>query len=569
MSVDSVVTVPTEPPRRTSFRTAFRGFDPTEVRAYLVDVHAALDAARSHDPDRPDADFVGEEVARILAAATVAAERIRARAEDDAGRIRHEAEDVADTLRADAAAEVAAQRAHAVDEVTELRRAAAAELDELRARRDEIAVAIERARQALDGDAVRTDRAPRRIAVDLVPMAEEAPEPPPEVDPAPEVGPDPVRTPDAEPPPEVEPSPPPGPASSPAPELASLPDLDLASVPASEVASPTSEVASLPEMDPDPVRTPEGEPPPQVAPAPSPGPEVDPLPTMDPDPDVEPRPQASVGDLFSRMRADREAAVADARAVLARDADAVTDAPAADEHETDGDEREPDPHELDDGSDAALLRRRATRLGPVASSLAVSLKRALVDEQNVALDELRRSAGDPVEVTLERLVGTPDVHAARYREVALDSLGRAFDAGREVVDPTVERDLVDRDDVVALVDAELVAPLRDRLERAVRSSAGDRDEVSARLRAAYREWKVARLEPVAAELVLTAYGRGTTSALEPGRRVRWIVDPAGPACPDADDNALAGGVPYGEAFPTGHIGAPAHAGCRCALVPAG
>lgn len=567
MSVDSVVTVPTEPARRTSFRTAFRGFDQTEVRAYLVVVHAALDAARSHDPDRPDADLVGEEVARILAAATVAAERIRARAEDDAGRIRHEAEDVADTLRADAAAEVASQRAHAVDEVTELRRAAAAELDELRARRDEIAVAIERARQALDGDAVRPDRAPRRIAVELLPMADEAPEPPPEVDPAPEVGPDPLRAPDAEPPPEVDPAPSREPASSPAPEVASLPDLDLASVPASEVASSTSEVASLPEMDPDPVRTPEGEPPPEVAPAPLPGPEVDPLPTMDPDPDVEPRPQASVGDLFSRMRADREAAVADARAVLARDADAVTDAPASDEHQTDGDE--PEPHELDDGSDAALLRRRAARLGPVASNLAVSLKRALADEQNAALDELRRSGDDPGEVTLERLVGAPDVHAARYRDVAFDALGRAFDAGREVVDPTVERGLVDRDDVVALVDAELVVPLRDRLERAVRSSAGDRDEVSARLRAAYREWKVARLEPVAAELVLTAHGRGTTSALEPGRRVRWIVDPAGPACPDADDNALAGGVPYGEAFPTGHIGAPAHAGCRCALVPAG
>ena len=44
-------------------------------------------------------------------------------------------------------------------------------------------------------------------------------------------------------------------------------------------------------------------------------------------------------------------------------------------------------------------------------------------------------------------------------------------------------------------------------------------------------------------------------------------DPAGPACADAEDNSLAGAMNGCDAFPTGHTHAPAHAGCRCAIVP--
>ena len=49
-----------------------------------------------------------------------------------------------------------------------------------------------------------------------------------------------------------------------------------------------------------------------------------------------------------------------------------------------------------------------------------------------------------------------------------------------------------------------------------------------------------------------AYGHGQCDALEPGTTVSWIVDPDGPACPDAEDNSLAGVVELGQAFPTGH-----------------
>ncbi|HZU80747.1 MAG TPA: hypothetical protein VE991_12590, partial [Acidimicrobiales bacterium] len=53
----------------------------------------------------------------------------------------------------------------------------------------------------------------------------------------------------------------------------------------------------------------------------------------------------------------------------------------------------------------------------------------------------------------------------------------------------------------------------------------------------------------------------------PARALRWIVDDDGAECPDCDDNALAGSVPSGDAFPTGHRHPPAHPGCRCLLAP--
>ena len=49
--------------------------------------------------------------------------------------------------------------------------------------------------------------------------------------------------------------------------------------------------------------------------------------------------------------------------------------------------------------------------------------------------------------------------------------------------------------------------------------------------------------------------------------VQWVVDTTGPDCSDAEDNSLAGTITKGEAFTTGHRFPPAHAGCRCLIVP--
>ena len=89
-----------------------------------------------------------------------------------------------------------------------------------------------------------------------------------------------------------------------------------------------------------------------------------------------------------------------------------------------------------------------------------------------------------------------------------------------------------------------------------------------RVGAAFREWKGARLERLAGDQAVAAFGLATLAVSSAGTTLRWVVDDGGVECPDCDDNALAGPTPSGEAFPTGHVHPPAHAGCRCLVAPA-
>ena len=69
------------------------------------------------------------------------------------------------------------------------------------------------------------------------------------------------------------------------------------------------------------------------------------------------------------------------------------------------------------------------------------------------------------------------------------------------------------------------------------------------------------------DLACLAYSRGAYLVLDSGTPVCWMVDPNGPACADAEDNALAGATPLGTEFPTGNLHPTAHAGCRCLVTP--
>ena len=52
-----------------------------------------------------------------------------------------------------------------------------------------------------------------------------------------------------------------------------------------------------------------------------------------------------------------------------------------------------------------------------------------------------------------------------------------------------------------------------------------------------------------------------------GAQVRWLPTNGQAACPDCDDNSLAGLLAAGTEFPTGHAHPPAHPGCRCLVTP--
>jgi hypothetical protein len=126
------------------------------------------------------------------------------------------------------------------------------------------------------------------------------------------------------------------------------------------------------------------------------------------------------------------------------------------------------------------------------------------------------------------------------------------------------------EDVVAELAAAIVTPLRRRLERAFDNTGDEEPSVVAeRLGAAYREWKTQRIEQAAADHVAAAFARGAFEAVPAGRLLRWVVEDVDGPCPDCDDNALAGPTPRGQVFPTGQQYPPAHAGCRCLLLPAG
>jgi hypothetical protein len=281
------------------------------------------------------------------------------------------------------------------------------------------------------------------------------------------------------------------------------------------------------------------------------------------DPDEGP----SVEDLFARIRAARVDELADQPEV----------SPESHDEALDG---EPDPGVVDLTETETEVETEIDRANPfsarevalvdVGAGLSRRLKRALADEQNAVLDQLRRAT--KVRDIADVLPDETE-HTGRYHESVRDDLWAAAQAGARAA---TSRD----DDASAMVleargvpDAlrddiarELVAPLRERTARCIADAEGDPEEAAALLRSAYREWKVQRIEAVTGHLALLAYERGGYASLDPGTCVRWLVDPSGAPCADADDNVLAGAVRVGDVFPTGHLHAPAYPGCRCRVV---
>jgi hypothetical protein len=274
--------------------------------------------------------------------------------------------------------------------------------------------------------------------------------------------------------------------------------------------------------------------------------------------------------LFARIKADRAAA-----AVLPRTTPPDAPAPPAGSPPASVVAQTPSSAngEIADIADEAARARRDELLEPIQDALARQLKRVLQDEQNEVLDGLRRRRRKRGDSPLPPL----DEHVGRFREAAESLLDDAVRAGVRFADPNASEAHAGasaRRDVATALAAAIVEPLRHRLERSLSDGGGegddDRDsaEVSELVSGVYRQWRAQELEPLATHSAADAFGRGAYAAYPGGARLRWVVDDDGP-CPDCDDNALAGAVAKGEAYPTGQAHPPAHPGCRCLLVPAG
>ena len=278
-----------------------------------------------------------------------------------------------------------------------------------------------------------------------------------------------------------------------------------------------------------------------------------------------------IEDLFARIRADREEAVTKARQVLAagdRDRDepeeareAIADSGvAADGGDADG----VDASTRADADEHALQARDAV-VDPIANQLSKRLKRAIQDEQNSSLDRLRTAKS---KATIDDVLAARDTQPAAYRYAALPLLEEAARAAAAAA--PFGAVAVGVDDLAQGLAEDLAEQIRSRVEHVLTDAASedlDLQTTSERVSAVYREWKTQRVERLATHYLVGAWSRGTFVATPEGTPMRWIVDDDGP-CPDCDDNALAGTVARGQAFPTGQLHPPAHVGCRCLLTGA-
>jgi DivIVA domain-containing protein len=316
--------------------------------------------------------------------------------------------------------------------------------------------------------------------------------------------------------------------------------------------------------------------------------------------DLETGGQPDVQGLFARIRASRAEATTTARKTLYHQdtlepsgtrtvteggAEAVVSAVAASvsgpvtEGGTAGEaadlgptseEAGPGPASEEETTDQEFFRRRDAVTRRLESSLARKLKRALQDEQNSLLDRLRNLKAPAAPANI---LPNVEEHPDRFVEAGRPLLEEAARAGADLVAAlwggTVPPDLAREgiEDLAEELGKAIAEPLRQRLELAFQSADEDNGELADVLGAAYREWKTQRIEAAAHDEVAAAFSRGAYLAFAAGTPLHWVADASGTACPDCEDNALAGEQAKAEPWPTGQLYPPAHPGCRCALAP--
>jgi len=209
-------------------------------------------------------------------------------------------------------------------------------------------------------------------------------------------------------------------------------------------------------------------------------------------------------------------------------------------------------------------------LAPIIETLAKKIKRVLADEQNAILEVLESKKR---KIDVDVLLGSKKAHTARHTDALTEAVMKAAMEGAKTT--KTARGSVKRVTPAAVMSAmgeileeHLVSSMRAKIESILSECDGDREAISEGVRNTYREWKMQRADDVAADIACASFVRGSVESLEPGTKVCWMVDPNGPACPDAEDNSLAGPTLCGEPFPTGHTMPPAHVGCRCIISPA-
>ncbi len=599
-----------------TFATVKKGVDPVEVQRYLLKISNQLKASQTrvaelerqveqsrrqsaeHDPIDPSnlTKLLGEETTRVLDAAQSAAAEIRAKAEENVARLlrdsreetirlreetdalvarrREEAEQIAEEIRENAAAqresaeteaaaiieaskqqgremvlEAQQVRQRMLDDLARRRQALRQQIEQLQAGRDRISAAYDIVRETLAVATEELDVAlpEAQLAAEVASLQIVDSEPDATVTSivtAEELGVPVIDVSPADRPRNVEI---PAEPKSSAPKLTVVPPVqEPKTEKSSDSASESAEPEQLGDASP-------------VAEDPREGRHSSSV-------RVVRTSRGKAADVFARLRKEGEDEVAQSgegpeaemTAPIVDTAIAETKIGATDDV---GEEAE-----ADSDADQAFIVERNAAVAAIESSLARRIKRELSDEQNELLSTLRSVKGN---MTAIAFLPTPESQLERYEDIALPALADAAEAGGSIA-PVKGRETsrASVGDLAADLASAIVGPLRDRLERAVSESSGDRDDLAQRIRSTFREWKGQRVDESVTFGVLSACNRGILDRLPKGSQVRWVVAAGDAPSPDCEDNSLSGATERGAAFPTGHNAPPLHHGCHCVVLPA-
>ena len=295
----------------------------------------------------------------------------------------------------------------------------------------------------------------------------------------------------------------------------------------------------------------------------------------------------SVDELFARIRASQsiqsqnppeDGVLAEVKAEGDSEAGGVK---AEDDSEV-GEVKAEDDSEAGEYSDEPLNveeinLERSRLIDPITASLISKVKRVLQDDQNQLLDAIRGNGGS----WSDDLLRSEEDHFALYYGCVIELVKEAFVAGADSIvsaalqgEDQTSTSLSVKDkhtpdsDVLNLLakefSREIVGSLRGRI--LVHGSEGLSAKPADRISAAFRETRGDRLDRMVEDCLLGAFSSGILNAVEPGSSISWLLTSAN-ACPDCEDNTLEGQLVVGDTFPTGHQYPPAHAGCRCIIWP--
>lgn len=219
----------------------------------------------------------------------------------------------------------------------------------------------------------------------------------------------------------------------------------------------------------------------------------------------------------------------------------------------------------------SVFEHRAATITAVLDAMVRIAKRVLADDENAIITHV---GGKRTSLSPDAVLHDLEQQSRRYVDALREELtsiaveaartiqsARRADLRTSALDGVVEG-------VAHIIVSDLLRQLHDRVRAALESHVDDRDAIIGEVRSTFKQARSETLTKVVTDVAHFAYARGVFTACDTAGKVCWVVDANGPACADAEDNALAGAIRHGEAFPTGQLHPLAHDGCRCLVIPA-